>query len=167
MGTFVRLCPEVVLGRHLAVTSIDSGVPWLTENQTVANWQSRSGIVYSPSLTSTDDVFYQRDGLDCPGFDEWYVFDHGDLDLGEVVKGNPFEPANAPRPGHLLVVVNYPSFVLHNPTERKLAEMFWKQLEWIEPESYISDGQDYLTFVTRNTALFDSVYERLNAALPS
>ena len=166
MGTFVLLCPEVVLGRHLAVTSIDSGVPWLTEKQKAADWQSRAGIVYSPRLKETDELFYQRDGSGYPGYDEWYLFDTPP-DLGEIIgrDENPFEPAHAPRPQRLMVFVNYGAFVLHDPSERTLADLFWKQLEWVEPESYVADGRDYLIFVTRNTGLFDSVVERLNAAL--
>jgi hypothetical protein len=45
--------------------------------------------------------------------------------------------------------------------------MFWRQLEWVDPESYIGDGNDCLTFVTRNAALFNTVHERLKAALPA
>jgi len=63
-----------------------------------------------------------------------------------------------------MVFVNYPAFVLHDPSERTLADMFWKQLDWVEPESYVADGRDYLTFVTRNAGLLDTVYQRLNTA---
>jgi hypothetical protein len=37
MGTIVGRCPEIVMGRYLAVTSIDSGEPWLTERQVQAD----------------------------------------------------------------------------------------------------------------------------------
>ena len=63
-----------------------------------------------------------------------------------------------------MVFVNYPAFVLHDPSERTLADMFWKQLDWVETESYVADGRDYLTFVTRNAGLLDTVYQRLNIA---
>jgi hypothetical protein len=166
MGTLVRLCPEVVLGRHLAVTCLASGDPQPTDKQIVANWQTRSGIVYSPRLASTDELFYQRDGLDSPGYDEWYLLEAA-ADLGELItrEENPFEPAHAPQPRRLMVFVNYPAFVLDDPSETVFADMFWKQLEWIKPESYVADGRDYLTFVTTNGPLFDIVCERLNAAL--
>ncbi|HTR36038.1 MAG TPA: hypothetical protein VMH80_09065 [Bryobacteraceae bacterium] len=165
ISTLVQLCPEVAIGRYLAVTSIDSGTPWLTDQQASAGWQRRSGLVYSPRLATTDELFYQRDGLDCPGYDEWYLFDNGAPDLGERITENPFEEAHAPRPGRLMVFVGYPAFVLHDPDEQTLANMFWRQLEWVRPESYVADGRDHLTFVSRNAALFDTVYERLKAAL--
>ena len=38
-----------------------------------------------------------------------------------------------------------------------LSEMFWNQIEWTQPESYISDGSECVTFVSRNQHLFDTV----------
>jgi len=167
IGTLVQLCPEIALGRHLAVTSIDSGDPWLTDQQSAADWQCRSRVVYSPRLTTTAELFYQRDGTDRPGYDEWYLFDNGAPDLGEPIKWteNPFEEAHAPRPGRLMDFVNFFAFVLHDPEQQFISNMFWRQLEWVKPESYIADGRDFLTFVSRNADLFDIVYERLKAAL--
>jgi hypothetical protein len=165
MENIVHLCPEMLVERHLVVTSIDSGDPWLTEKQKAAGWELRSGLVYSPRLATTDDLFFQRDGLGYPGFDEWYLFDAVAADLGEAIKGNPFEQAHTPRPGRLMVFVGYPSLALHDPPESKnvIVEMFWRQLEWVKPESFIADGRDCLTFVTRNTGLFDTVHEHLKA----
>jgi hypothetical protein len=126
-------------------------------------------VVYSPRLTGTDELFYQRDGLEYPGYDEWYVFDTGAVDLGELIKKteNPFEQEHAPRPGRLMVFVNFAAFMIRgaNSSQQYLADLFWKQLEWAKPESYIGDGRDCLIFVSRNATLFDTVYERLNAAL--
>jgi len=161
MDAIVRLCPEVVLGRHLVVTSIDSGFAWLTDQQQLAKWECRSGVAYSPRLTGTKELFFQRDGPDGPGYDEWYVFEDQPIDLGEIIEGNPFLPELAPRPGRLMVFVNYSAFAF----EATLAKMFWKQMEWIKSESYIGDGGDYLTFVSRNDRLFETVLQRLRTEL--
>jgi hypothetical protein len=158
LGELVPLCPEVFIGRHLAVTSRDSGVPLLTDKQAAAGWQYRSRIAYSPRLTTTAELYCQRDGPDAPGYDEWFLFD-AEADLGETIQGNPFEPQNSPRPGRLMVFVNQISFAIDNP-DPFLADIFWRQLEWISPESYIADGCRCLTFVSRNPALFDTVHER-------
>ena len=112
VGTLVEICPEAVLGRYLAVTSTDSGDAWLTDKQRLAGWQLRSGIAYSPLLTTRSELIYQRDGLDVPGYDEWYLFETKGPDLGEPIKENFFEPINAPRPGHLLVFVNQLGFTI-------------------------------------------------------
>ena len=157
MDAIVELCPEVVLDRHLAVTSIDSGLAWLTDQQRLAKWECRSGVVYSPRLSGTKELFFQRDGRDFHGYDEWYVFDGPPTDLGEIIEGNPFQPESAPRPGRLMVFVNYSAFAF----DPVLADMFWEQMEWIRPESYIGDGGECLTFVSRNDRLFETVLRRL------
>jgi len=90
MGNLLRLCPELVLHRYLAVTSYDSGIRRLTAEECDSGWQSRGDIVYSPLIESIDRLLCQRDGPDCPCYDEWYVFDTP-RDLGQIVHGNIFE----------------------------------------------------------------------------
>jgi hypothetical protein len=44
-------------------------------------------------------------------------------------------------PGHVSSFVNFPDFSPHKPEVRNLVSLFWKQLDWIQPESYIAaDG---------------------------
>jgi hypothetical protein len=56
--------------------------------------------------------------------------------------------------------VNY-CFALHRPEMKDLADLFWNQLDWIQPESYIADN-DQLTFVSRDASLFAAVGETLS-----
>ena len=74
------------------------------------------------------------------GWDEWYVFntpvDMGTSHLGENIFEVPDEP------GQVRVFVNY-CFAPHLPKMSDLAVLFWRQLEWIRPESYVADN-DYL-----------------------
>ncbi len=168
IGHLVELCPDVIVGRYLAVTAIDGGSPWLTDAQREAGWELRSGIAYSQRISAAAELFYQRDGDDRPGYDEWYLFDEPPTHLGEVLKGNPFEEDNKPRPGRLLVFVNWVGFfVLHDPhpSVQTITGMFWRQLEWVQPDIYVSDGKESLTFVCRHEALFNSVHQRLSEAL--
>ncbi len=148
----------------MVVTAIDSGTPWLTERQKAAGWAERRGIVYSPRLSSVDDVFYQRDGRDTPGHDEWYFF-QTPQDLGAGQKGNPFEEDSAPRPGRTMKFVGWPSATLHD-LDKQVGEMFWEQMSWIQPESYIADSWNCLTFVTRNRDLCGLVLDRLSKSRP-
>jgi hypothetical protein len=163
MGTILRLCPEIVLNRYVAVTSIDSGIRQLTELEQAAGWQVRRGIGYSPLIRSIDNLQYQLDGDEAPGYDEWYVFESPN-DLGERSQGNVFIEQFAPARGRTAVFVDWLAFVLHNstPSAQTLVELFWKQIDEIEPESYISDGCECLTFVSRDKQLFDSVFDRLS-----
>jgi hypothetical protein len=166
IGALVRLCPDLVLGRHLAVTSIDSGTAWLTDRQQASGWRLHLGIAYSPPIAAEEELFYQTDGVDFPGFDEWYVFNAPPAEMGEVIQGNPFTDDNRPGPGRLMAFVNW-FIVLHSPEPgmQVLLQMFWRQLEWIQPDAYIADGSECLTFVCKNSELFDSVFQRLNDAL--
>jgi len=166
MGALVQHCPEVLLRRYLVVTAVDSGTPWLTDRQRAGGWELRSGMAYSREISSIDELFYQRDGDDVPGYDEWYFFSTPPSHLGEIFNGNPFVPENKPRPGKLIVFVGWAAFVLHETTGADtINEMFWQQLDWVRPDFYVSDGRDNLTFVSKHEEVFDLVYERLRSAL--
>lgn len=148
----LQICPEVVLGKYVAITSIDSGPLVPTDKERAAGWESRGQIAYSPRVESVDS-------LPRAGWDEWYIFaspaDLGTSHLGE----NVFE---VPRgPGQVSVLVNY-CFALHRPDNESLATLFWEQIRWIRPESYIADS-DYLNFVTMDKTLFASVRAALTA----
>jgi hypothetical protein len=163
-GTLVKLCPEIFVGRYMAVTATESGIPWPTDRQKAVGWEERRGIVYSPLLSSTDDIFYQRDGHNTPGYDEWYLFQAA-VDLGEQQDGNPFEETTAPRPGRPMRFVGTPAAMVRgvDPEFEILRRLFWEQIGWIQPESHVADGQNCLTFVTRNRELFELVLGRLSA----
>jgi hypothetical protein len=51
---------------------------------------------------------------------------------------------------------------LHDPELKDLATLFWQQIEWIRPESYIADG-DYLNLVSMNKTLFARVRNAVKA----
>jgi len=148
----LQLCPEVVLGKYIAITSIDSGPLVPTDKEKAAGWESRGEIAYSPKLESVES-------LPRAGWDEWYIFgsptDLGTSHLGENVFEVPQER------GHVSVLVNY-GFALHDPELKDLATLFWQQIEWIRPESYIADG-DYLNLVSMNKTLFASVRNAVKA----
>jgi hypothetical protein len=148
----LQFCPEVVLGKYIAITSIDSGPLVPTDKEKAAGWESRGQIAYSPQLESVES-------LPCAGWDEWYIFgsptDLGTSHLGENVFEVPQER------GHVSVLVNY-GFALHDPELKDLATLFWQQIEWIRPESYIADG-DYLNLVSMNKTLFASVRNAVKA----
>jgi hypothetical protein len=148
----LKLCPEIVLGRYVAVTSIDSGQLVLTDKEIAAGWQSRAKIAYSARIKNAGE-------LPRAGWDEWYIFS-APTELGTShLAENIFE---VPRQqGHLSVLVNY-GFALHPPERAKLADLFWLQMARIHPESYVADN-DFLTFVTMNEALFSKVRDAVKA----
>jgi hypothetical protein len=148
----LNICPEVVLGKYVAITSIDSGALLLSDTEKEAGWESRGQIAYSPKVQDVNSL--PRDG-----WDEWYIFNHP-TDLGiSHLADNVFE---VPREqGHLRVFVNY-CFTLHKPEMKDLITLFWQQMESVRPESYMADS-DYLNFVTANKPLFVRVHEAVKA----
>src|SRR5215467_264300 len=148
----LELCPEVVIGKYVAITSIDSGVLVPIDKETASGWQTRGKIAYSPKIQNVEDVPRE-------GWDEWYIFDNladlGTSHLSENVFETPKEH------GHVDVFVNY-RLALHLPEMKDLATPFWQQIELIRPESYVADN-DYLNFVSANKALFTNVCAAIKA----
>jgi hypothetical protein len=159
LDDLLKCCPDAVQGKYVAITSIDSGFLALDPELKSAGWESRNNIAYSPQIQSAGK-------LPLEGYDEWYV-SNAPMDLGELCSGNPFE--TPVQPGRLRVFINYGGFNLSDPGNDSLIEMFWKQLEWISPESYLADGSDYLIFVSRDKTLFHRVHEalRISSAGPT
>jgi hypothetical protein len=148
----LQACPEIVVGKYVAITSLDSGPLILTAKETIAGWQSRGGIAYSPQISNVED-------LPRAGWDEWYIFE-SPADLGVSHLGeNVFEVPQEQR--HVSVLVNY-CIALHQPGMEDLATLLWQQIAWIRPESYVADN-DYLNFVSMNKTLFAKVYEAVKA----
>jgi hypothetical protein len=148
-----KICPETVLGKYVAITSIDSGAYLPDEHERAAGWATHGKIAHSPKIVNTDGFPRSPEA-----YDEWYVFPRP-VDLGNShLAENVFEVAQAP--GHVSVFVNYPNFAFDRPDA--LTELFWKQIELIRPESYIADGL-YLNFATANKRLFESIHKAVNA----
>ncbi|MBZ5523334.1 MAG: hypothetical protein LAP21_13950 [Acidobacteriia bacterium] len=147
-----QVCPEVVLEKYVAITSIDSGLLVPTDEETAAGWETRGEIAYSPKIQNIND-------LPRAGWDEWYIFDNP-TDLGTShLAENIFEVPQ--EQGHVSVFVNY-CFALHKPEIKDLTTLFWQQIARIRPESYVADN-DYLNFVSMNKTLFASVRDAVTA----
>jgi len=153
LAALVESCPQSLAGKYVAVTSLDSGPMILSEEEKASGWHSRNEIAYSPQIILSEDGRLKGVSAgQCAGYDEWYVFD-SPHDLGGLCDGNVFE-SDLP-PGKVWTFVNYDAgFALYNPKVSDLTSLFWKQLEWIEPESFIADSDAFLTFVSRNESIF-------------
>src|SRR5215471_4724634 len=88
----LELCPEIVLGKYVAVTSIDSSELVLTDKRSAAGWQSHERIAYSPKIERAEQLPHE-------GWDEWYIF-NSPTELGTShLQENVFEVQRGP--GHL------------------------------------------------------------------
>jgi hypothetical protein len=52
----LQICPEIVLGKYVAITSIDSGVLIPNETEKAAGWESRGNIAYSPKVQAVENL---------------------------------------------------------------------------------------------------------------
>jgi hypothetical protein len=152
LHTLLQRCPQALVGKYIAVTSLDSGPLVLDDEEKLAGWQSRNQIAYSPEIQSAEGLR----GV-CGGFDEWYVGE-SPFDLGQLRHDNVFE--NPMAPGQVSTFVNY-CLALHKTEMQSLIDLLWKQLDWMQPESYIADADQFLTFASRNKELFASVRQAL------
>lgn len=162
----LRLCPDVVLGKYLAVTSIDSDALHLTEQEkndgwwasnaakvfTGRSWSSPEyhddcGVAFSPRITSIHGLPNETRDEFRGGSNEWYVFE---------------QPAEA---AEMEVFVNWMGFTLYDPHYKEWADRLFDQLARFSAESYMADGT-VLTFATRNTALFTKVLAAFSDAEP-
>ena len=153
----LKLCPEIVLGKYIAVTSNDSGHFYPTEEERAAGWQIRNGIAYGPKVEDAQS-------LPRAGWDEWFVFENP-TDLGGMAPqgSNPFAAPLTWGGVHAFVNSNF-NLGLHTDNGGNgIAPYFWKQFSWIRPQSYIAESDYFLTFISANKHLFASVCDALTA----
>jgi hypothetical protein len=153
----LQLCPEIVLGKYLAVTCIDGGPLRLTDQDMKAGWwTSEAGRVFvgaawappeyrddwkaadSPQMASIHGLPNETRRKCRAGYDEWYVVDHP-LDAEEIE-----------------TFVGWGGFRLYDPEFQWRLDRFWSRIARSNPESYLADGTLF-TVVTRNPALFDRI----------
>ena len=157
----IKAAPQIFDTRYIAITSADSGSLTLTAELILRGWTSEHGIAYSPRLQAPMEIPHQLDGPDNPGYDELFVF-QSPTNLGELTRGNIYGEGS-PQPGKLVPFVNFGGFTLYDRSGdyRAISDLFWPQLERLDPESYVADGRECLTFISRNMNLFESVYRTL------
>jgi hypothetical protein len=145
----LECCPEIVVGKYVAITSFDSGPLRLTEGQRSAGWVSHGEIAYSPEVQHVNAVPQTY-------FSELYVFG-APTNLGVLADPNLNIFESEMQPEQVRAFVNF-DFGFHDPEYAALAHMFWQQLGWIKAESYLAQN-DYALFITANPKLFAVVYE--------
>jgi hypothetical protein len=137
LGELISAVPQIVLGKYAVVTSFDSG-PFVPSAALLERgWIAKSGAAYSPRITRGDDLPHDQ-------YDEWYVFPSRKvIDVPEVF-------------------VNYGGFRLRYYASdirlHGLLERFWLQMERLQPESYLAEGE-VLIFASRDAGLYEAALE--------
>lgn len=137
----VTRCPQLLIGKTVAITAFDSGPLTPNDEEKVYGWYSKDEVLYAPNIINPEKLPYAE-------YDEWYIFD----ELKE------FKPKDA--------FVNYGAFFLRDPSyqlqgidptwdkiglqhqinsQKELQEQFWNYVCLIQPRSFVMDG-DYFIF---------------------
>jgi hypothetical protein len=132
LAKVLRACPQLVLGKFVAILSFDSGPLTPTPEEIKAGWSSDGRIMYSPRITDASTIPFEH-------YDEWLIF--------------PNETHVLPE---LEVFINWGAFSLADEPNGhpELRERLWSQLARIGPESYVAEG-DYFLLATSDDLLFE------------
>jgi hypothetical protein len=152
---------DSVLGRHIVITTVDSGSFKPSDTDRARGWSDAGDLAYSPRIQSMINLPENSYGRKCSGFDEWYIFQEPPRRLGEVSIENVFTAQIVP--GTVFRFINFGGFRPSDPRMESITHLFWRQVEWMQPESYVGDGQQCLVFASRNQKLFESIRDTLDA----
>lgn len=134
IADFLTHYPFVVKNKHMICTSLDSSTLIPTPEEEKQGWRNYGKVTFSPRIINIISIPYIQ-------FDEWYVF------------RSPVIPSKFTQPQ---VLVNFCEFSLHRPKFIDLQERFWSQIDQIQPEAYLAEG-DHLIYVTKNRNHFKRV----------
>jgi hypothetical protein len=139
---------------------VDSGSFSLSEDDRAAGWTNTGGIAYSPRLESVAMLPPDCCCRECCGFYEWYIFGTEPTPLGSICRANVFETAIAPP--NVFQFINFGGFQLSDLQMKAITDLFWRQMAWVRPESYLGDGDGRLIFVSSDHECFRSVNDILS-----
>ncbi len=159
LGEFISLCPSAIVGKYLVITAVDSGSFVPSEQDVAGGWTAASGIAYSPRMESTAILPLNCCCRECGGYDEWYIFERRPPSLGSVCHANVF--TSEIRSGNVFQFINFMGLRFSDARMNAISDLFWRQIDWIQPESYLADGEGCLLFATRNSQIFGAIREAL------
>lgn len=133
----LRNFPDILLNKFLAVAYFDSSPLKLVSEEITEGWYEKNDIAYSPMLTES-----LIKHLPCEQYDQWYLFSN----QNEIVQTSDF--------------ANHSGFSLANQpidqegkesgfTGKDWVRKFWEELELINPQSFILDGDNFI-FVSKS-----------------
>ena len=148
MGDLLRLCPQAVVGKYVAISAFDSGPLRLSKKEIASGWIQLGELAISPRIADVAILPYEQ-------YDEWFVLE---------------QPREFAVPARF---ASYGQFTLRDPSflaegadptwDRKaieadqerlaaLQDAFWRCLEGSGATSYFGDGDRFVA-VTSDGAL--------------
>jgi hypothetical protein len=132
LDELVQLCPALIFGHRVAVTSFDSGVLALTPTELSLGWVRVGRTAVSPVVSDVDQIPNAE-------WDEWYI-------NPELTSMNEIE-----------VFVNDPTFSMEQTTEEaqlRASQRFWNQLRRVTPLAFMLSNSARCIVLTRDADLF-------------
>jgi hypothetical protein len=145
LSALLELCPQIVRGNYVAITSLDSSPLFLSDEELASGWNSRGGIAYSPLISEPANIPREW-------YDEWYVLD-APREIGHLAppEANVFTTPRAA--GEIHAFVNF-NLTIHLQEMDLLTQVFWGEIERIRPYAYLAQSDCWLTFVTADRTMF-------------
>jgi hypothetical protein len=153
------LCPEVVENRYPVITSVDSGSFRPEPEDRARGWSEAGGIAYGPVVDSIQALPPHCLYGSCCAYLEWYLFETQPRSLGTISLDNVFEAVI--EPGVIFRFINFLGFAFSDAPMKPVADLFWEQMAWIRPESFLAVAAGCQLFASRNSILFDGVVQAL------
>ena len=136
--------PNLVVGRNVAITSLDSGPLCLSKEELESGWSFANEVALSPRIVRSSE-------LPRSGYDEWLIFDEIEAPLGDVK-----------------VFVNHGGFSLVDSEidAMPMLSEFWNQLCRISPYAYVAEGDNFVFAAQdeRDTRMVEAFLLEMNAA---
>ncbi len=124
LTTLIQSCPELVLGRQVAIAACDGGPYQPDQAEMARGWVVHNKLAVSPHVQDIAN-------LPTPGFDEWYVYE-----------------TEIPSEQHAISVNHFEFSVLDEQTER--ARVFWSQVENFRPLHVLGAGVGSMFVLSRD-----------------
>ncbi|MFZ6713095.1 hypothetical protein [Undibacterium sp. TC9W] len=124
LTTLIQRCPELVLGRQVAIAACDGGSYQPDQAKMARDWVVHNTLAVSPRVQDIAD-------LPTPGFDEWYVYE-----------------AEPPREQHAVSVNHFGFSVFDEQSEQ--ARVFWSQVESFQPLHVLGAGAGSMFVLSRD-----------------
>jgi hypothetical protein len=146
LQNLLSVCPDLVVGRSLAITSFEERS--LIERLEACSGRIMGPVVHVPSVANIS-------ALPLSGVKEWYGFVSAisESKLTSFVRNHWFTLG--------------PAAVARVPQEnlwdlQRAVRLFWQELQRVQPESYVSRGQR-LVLATRNPVHFTAILRAFSA----
>jgi len=152
--TVLHRCPQVFVGKCVAISSFDSGPLRPTPEELKRGFRISGELAILACVDQVSDLPWDN-------YDEWYVFPTDtNPEIREIFVNAPMTLRSAASQLKDYIATSCPQADIVGAKHYfdELTEdqrWFWHEIDRVHPESYIGNG-DHLIFLSRNRELFEA-----------